>query len=112
MSPGWEHQYSGLFTPLPRFAVEAYTEMAEPTPRYVIHLPVVVADLAGALDLARTLARALASTPQVDVGGSTVSAEDAQHVRHWVFCDRVMPDRRRCARQADHDDACSPVDDP
>ncbi|WP_088991832.1 hypothetical protein [Micromonospora chokoriensis] len=78
----------------------------------MIHLPVVVADLAGALDLARTLARALASMPQVDVGGSTISAEDAQHVRHWVFCDRVMPAHRRCAWQADHDGACSPVDDP
>lgn len=108
MSPGWEHQYSGLFTPLPRFAVGAHAEM----PRYVIHLPVAVTDLAGALDLARTLARSLASTPQVDVAGITVSAEDAQHVRHWVFCDRIMPDRRRCARQADHVGACLPNNGP
>lgn len=108
MSPGWEHQYSGLFTPLPRFAVEAYTER----PRHVIHLPVAVADLAGALDLARTLARSLASTPQVDLGGTTVSTEDAQHVRHWVFCDRLLPDRRRCGRHADHVGACLPDDDP
>ncbi|MEU8180940.1 hypothetical protein AB0B85_33270 [Micromonospora sp. NPDC049044] len=55
-----------------------------------MHLPVVVDDLAGALDLARTLARVLASMPQVDVGGTTVSAEDTQDVRHWVFCDRLM----------------------
>lgn len=107
MSPGWEHQYSGLFTPLPRFAVEAYTER----PRHVIHLPVAVADLAGALELARTLARALASTPQVDVAGTTVSAEDAQHVRHWVFCDRIMPDRLRCGLPADHPASCRPADD-
>lgn len=112
MSPGWEHQYSGLFTPLPRFAVEAYTEPAEPPPRHVIHLPVTVADLAGALDLARTIARSLASTPQVDVTGATVSAEDAQHVRHWVFCDRIMPGRRRCARPADHRGPCLPADAP
>ncbi|MFY1620257.1 hypothetical protein [Micromonospora sp. WMMD736] len=78
----------------------------------MIHLPVAVADLAGALEFARTLARSLATTPQVDVGGITVSAEDAQHVRQWVFCDRIMPDRRRCARPADHDGVCSPVDDP
>ncbi|WP_308193178.1 hypothetical protein [Micromonospora trifolii] len=58
------------------------------------------------MDLARTLARSLASTPQIDIGGSTVSAEDAQHVRHWVFCDRNMPDRRRCAREADHVGSC------
>lgn len=108
MSPGREHQYSGLFTPLPRFAVEAYPER----PRHVIHLPVAVPDLAGALALARTLARSLASTPQVDLGGTTVSAEDAQHVRHWVFCDRIMPGRRRCAREADHVGACLPDDDP
>ncbi|MEU7752421.1 hypothetical protein AB0B57_16935 [Micromonospora sp. NPDC049101] len=62
--------------------------------------------------MARALAGSLARTPQVDVGGITVSAEDAQHVRQWVFCDRILPDRRRCARQADHDEACSPVDDP
>ncbi|MEU5673415.1 hypothetical protein ABZ749_24260 [Micromonospora sp. NPDC047753] len=76
----------------------------------MIHLPVAVTDLAEALDLARTLARSLASMPQVDLGGTTVSAEDAQHVRHWVFCDRLMPGRRRCARQADHVGVCLPDD--
>ncbi|KAB1937275.1 hypothetical protein F8271_19555 [Micromonospora sp. ALFpr18c] len=93
---------------MPRFAVEAYTER----PWHVIHLPVAVTDLAGALDLARTLARALASTPQVDVGGITVSAEDAQHVRHWVFCDRIMPGRRRCTLPADHPGPCQLNNDP
>ncbi|PWR05855.1 hypothetical protein DKT68_24815 [Micromonospora acroterricola] len=78
----------------------------------MIHLPVAVADLAGALDLARTLARSLAATPQVDVAGATVSAEDAQHVRHWVFCDRIMPERRRCARRAGHRGPCLPASDP
>ncbi|MFG3555358.1 hypothetical protein ACGGAQ_13365 [Micromonospora sp. NPDC047557] len=78
----------------------------------MIHLPVAVADLAEALNLARRLARSLTSTTQVDVAGTTVSAEDAQHVRHWVFCDRIMPDRRRCVRQADHGGACLPVDGP
>ena len=101
-----------IFVPLPRAAVLAFTEPAEPPPRHVIHLPVAVADLAEALDLARWLARALTSTPQVDVAGATVSAEDAQHVRHWVFCDRIMPDRRRCGRQADHGGACLPVGGP
>ncbi|MEU4474331.1 hypothetical protein [Micromonospora sp. NPDC023888] len=78
----------------------------------MIHLPVAVPDLAGALEMARDLARSLASTPQLDVAGITVSAEDAQHVRHWVFCDRIMPDRRRCARKADHHAPCRPTDDP
>ncbi|WP_433134242.1 hypothetical protein ACQPWW_09315 [Micromonospora sp. CA-240977] len=62
--------------------------------------------------MARSLARSFASTPQVDVAGITVSAEDAQHVRHWVFCDRIMPDRRRCVRQTDHHAPCRPADDP
>ncbi|NBE85072.1 hypothetical protein [Micromonospora rubida] len=75
----------------------------------MIHLPVAVADLAGALRLAYALARSLTSLPQVEAGGTTVSAEDAQHVRHWVFCDRIMPGRRRCARRADHDGPCDPV---
>ncbi|MFG1842963.1 hypothetical protein ACGFH8_31575 [Micromonospora sp. NPDC049175] len=78
----------------------------------MIHLPVAVPDLAGALEMARTLARSLAPMPQVDVVGTTVSAEDAQDVRHWVFCDRIMPDRRRCARPADHTGVCVPNDDP
>ncbi|WP_435819086.1 hypothetical protein [Micromonospora ureilytica] len=102
----------GIFVPLPRAAVLAFTESTEPPPRHVIHLPVAVPDLAGALDLARTLARSLVSTPQVEVAGITVSAEDAQHVHHWVFCDRIMPDRRRCARKADHVGTCLPTDSP
>ncbi|MGW1059829.1 hypothetical protein [Micromonospora rubida] len=75
----------------------------------MIHLPVAVADLAEALRFAYTLARSLASLPQVEAAGATVSAEDAQHVRHWVFCDRIMPDRRRCAHRADHEGPCDPV---
>ncbi|MFC5923275.1 hypothetical protein [Micromonospora vulcania] len=74
----------------------------------MIHLPVAVADLAEALDLARTLVQSLAATPLVEAAGTTVSAEDAQHVRHWVFCDRILEDRRRCARTADHGGPCDP----
>ncbi|WP_233513922.1 hypothetical protein [Micromonospora craterilacus] len=79
-----------------------------PQTRHVIHLPVAVADLAGALRFAYTLTRSLALIPGIEAAGVTVSAEDAQHVRHWVFCDRAMPDRGRCARRADHDGPCSP----
>ncbi|MDG4802032.1 MULTISPECIES: hypothetical protein [Micromonospora] len=57
---------------------------------------------------AYTLARSLAAVPGLEVAGTTVSAEDAQHVRRWVFCDLVMPDRRRCLRAADHDGPCEP----
>ncbi|MEV0153966.1 hypothetical protein AB0H57_09535 [Micromonospora sp. NPDC050686] len=40
-------------------------------------------------------------------GGTTVSAEDEQHVRHWVFCDRLLPGGRRCLLRPDHDGECS-----
>ncbi|MDG4798879.1 hypothetical protein [Micromonospora sp. WMMD1082] len=75
----------------------------------MIHLPVAVTDLAGALRFAYSLTRSLALIPGIEVAGTTVSAEDAQHVRHWVFCDLIMRDRRRCARRADHDGPCSPT---
>ncbi|MEU3456698.1 hypothetical protein ABZ671_24305 [Micromonospora sp. NPDC006766] len=42
-------------------------------------------------------------------GGSrtTVSEEDTQHVRHWVFCDSIMPDHRRCSLPAGHSGPCA-----
>ncbi|WP_084597894.1 hypothetical protein [Micromonospora chokoriensis] len=73
----------------------------------MVHLPVAIADLDEALRFAYTLARSLAMIAGVEPAGTTVSAEDAQHLRHWVFCDRIMPDRRRCAHRADHDGPCS-----
>ncbi|MCW3812862.1 hypothetical protein ONA91_00120 [Micromonospora sp. DR5-3] len=35
-----------------------------------------------------------------------MSTEDAQSVRHWVYCDRLLDGGRRCPRPADHDGAC------
>jgi anti-sigma factor RsiW len=110
VNPGSGHHLAGLFPPLPRAAVEAFTETDETAPRHVIHLPMAVPDLTGGLDLARTLARSLAWMPEIDAAGTTVSAEDSQHVRHWVFCDRIMPDRRRCLLRADHRGQCLPTD--
>ncbi|MEU8262450.1 hypothetical protein AB0C02_17685 [Micromonospora sp. NPDC048999] len=72
----------------------------------MIHLPVTAADLAEALRFAYTLTRSLALIPGIEAAGATVSPEDAQHVRHWVFCDRITPDRSRCTRPADHDGPC------
>lgn len=76
--------------------------------RYVLHLPLTVTTEEQALRFAYALARSLGLVPGVEVGGATVSAEDAQHVRRWVFCDRIMPDRRRCRARADHDGPCDP----
>ncbi|SCF44474.1 hypothetical protein GA0070564_11095 [Micromonospora mirobrigensis] len=73
----------------------------------MIHLPVVTNDLLSAQRLARVVAHWTQILPQVDPGGTTVSAEDDQNSRHWVFCDRNMPDGRRCRLWPDHDGACS-----
>ncbi|MGN9889665.1 hypothetical protein [Micromonospora sp. L31] len=76
--------------------------------RWVIHLPVTAPDLLRARILARTAARVLARlSTRVEPGGVTVSAEDQQGVRHWVFCDRRLPGGDRCALPADHTAPCS-----
>ncbi|MFE9694164.1 hypothetical protein [Micromonospora sp. NPDC005806] len=77
------------------------------TSRYVIHLPVTAADLARAKIFARTAGRSLAFLAAVDLGGITVSTEDNQCVRHWVFCDRKLDGGRRCVLRADHETPCT-----
>jgi hypothetical protein len=77
------------------------------TERYVIHLPVVAADLTAAQRLARVVARWTGMLPHADPGETTVSAEDDQNVRHRVFCDRLLPGGRRCLLRADHDGPCA-----
>ncbi|WP_225854767.1 hypothetical protein [Micromonospora sp. ALFpr18c] len=74
--------------------------------RFVVHLPVVAEDLSGALRFARAITRALGFLADVDRAETTVSEEDAQGVRHRVFCDRLLGGRRRCPRPADHDGPC------
>ncbi|WP_432900790.1 hypothetical protein ACQP1S_28455 [Micromonospora matsumotoense] len=76
--------------------------------RFVVHLPVAADDLVAAQGLARAITRALGFLSDVDRGGTTVSREDAQSVRHWVYCDRPLPPGRRCTRPADHHDDCAP----
>lgn len=75
--------------------------------RWVIHLPAAADDLRSAQRLARVVAHWAHVLPQLDPGGTTVSAEDNQNVRHWVFCDRPVPGGRRCLLWPDHDGACS-----
>ncbi|WP_405100905.1 hypothetical protein [Micromonospora sp. NBC_01412] len=72
--------------------------------RFVVHLPVLATDL----DAARAITRALAFLADVDRAETTVSEEDAQHVRHRVFCDRLLDGRRRCPLRAHHDGECRP----
>ncbi|MEU6075629.1 hypothetical protein [Micromonospora sp. NPDC047074] len=60
-------------------------------------------DLLTAVRLARVVARWASVLAQTDPGETTVSAEDAQHLRHRVFCDTLLPDGWRCLLRADHD---------
>ncbi|MBQ1029235.1 hypothetical protein KBX26_04340 [Micromonospora sp. C97] len=75
--------------------------------RFVVHLPVFAVNLAGALRLARVITRALSFLADVDRAETTVSEEDAQFVRHRVYCDNLLDGGRRCPRPADHDDPCA-----
>ncbi|WP_406072476.1 hypothetical protein [Micromonospora sp. NBC_01638] len=75
--------------------------------RFVIHLPVVAADLVVAVRLARVVARWASVLAQADPGETTVSVEDNQCVRHRVFCDRRLAGGRRCLLRADHDGHCT-----
>lgn len=83
------------------------TRAATEHPRFVIHLPVTAPNLARARILARTAARALAFLTQLDPGETTASEEDAQHVRHRVFCDRLLDGGRRCVLRAEHETPCT-----
>ena len=74
--------------------------------RFVVHLPVLAADLDGARGFARAICRALGFLADVERAGTTVSREDEQSIRHCVWCDRPRDGGRRCARAADHDGDC------
>lgn len=89
-------------------AVEAFAGRDGEVPRYAVHLAVLTADLAGAADLACALVRSLAHLPEIDGNETTVSEEDNQGVRRRVFCDRLLPDRRRCALRHAHAGRCAP----
>ncbi|MER7164659.1 hypothetical protein ABT336_01085 [Micromonospora sp. NPDC000207] len=82
------------------------------TERWVIHLPVTAPDLSAAQRLARVVARWTRILPQTDPGELTVSAEDAQGVRHRVFCDLLLGGGRRCRLRADHDGDCAGAEVP
>jgi len=77
-------------------------------PGHVIHLPVFVQTLGAATELAAWLAESLAFLPELDAGEVTVSAEDAQHQRYRIFCDRLLTGGRRCGEREAHPGACVP----
>ncbi|MGI5148650.1 hypothetical protein ACQEVC_20095 [Plantactinospora sp. CA-294935] len=75
-------------------------------PGHVIHLPVAVPTLQAATELAARLTESLAFLPELDAGEVTVSAEDAQHERYRVFCDRLLLGTGRCGEREGHRGAC------
>ncbi|MEV4198507.1 hypothetical protein [Micromonospora globbae] len=75
--------------------------------RFVIHLPVVAADLPAAQRLSRVVGRWIAVLPMMDPGEMTISEEDTQFVRHRVFCDVRLPGGRRCVLRDGHDGECA-----
>ncbi|MDG4832093.1 hypothetical protein O7627_22690 [Solwaraspora sp. WMMD1047] len=77
-------------------------------PGHVIHLRVGVGSLAAATDLAARLTESLSFLPELDAGEVTVSAEDAQHEHHRVFCDRLLAGGARCAKRLPHPAPCAP----
>jgi hypothetical protein len=77
-------------------------------PGHVIHLRVAVPTLDAATELAAMLTESLAFLPELDAGEVTVSAEDAQHERYRVFCDRLLVGGGRCGEREGHDGPCVP----
>lgn len=75
-------------------------------PGHVIHLPIAVHTLDAAAELAALLAESLAFLPELDAGEVTVSAEDAQHERYRVFCDRLLFGDGRCGEREGHPGPC------
>jgi hypothetical protein len=76
---------------------------------WVVHVPVVVPDLAAALALAEQMAAWLGRLPQVDAGGMEVSAEDEQSRRVRVICDRRLSGLARCRLRHGHQEQCRDV---
>ncbi|MFC4148226.1 hypothetical protein ACFO0M_18390 [Micromonospora mangrovi] len=82
-----------------------------PTPTaghcYLIQLPVVVDDLATAVRVARVIARSLSFHSLVECGEAAVTSVDDLEVRHPAFCERHLPNGRRCLLHPDHDGQCA-----
>ncbi|WP_409072970.1 hypothetical protein [Micromonospora chalcea] len=75
-------------------------------PRWIIHLPTTLTSRDAAADLAAALARSLGHLDAVDFGETTLSEEDAQHVRYRVWCDVRLPDGGRCGLRNGHGGSC------
>ncbi|MEU0079195.1 MULTISPECIES: hypothetical protein [Micromonospora] len=82
--------------------------MAEP--RWIIHLPTTLTTRHVAAELAAALARSLGHLDAVDFGETTLSEEDAQHLRYRVWCDVRLPGGGRCGQRDGHDGSCGAME--
>lgn len=75
-------------------------------PRFVIHLTIEAADLPAGRRLAASIARSASALPGFQLVESILTEEQNPGPIHWLFCDRLAEDRRRCAREANHPGQC------
>ena len=75
---------------------------------YVVHLPLLAADLDSARRFARAVGRSLAFLPEIDAIETTVSEAARQNLRYRAFCDRVPDGPLRCTLPAEHVGRCVP----
>ncbi|MFE9693632.1 hypothetical protein [Micromonospora sp. NPDC005806] len=75
-------------------------------PRWIIHLPTMLNSLDTAAALAVALRDSLGHVTAVDFGETTLSEEDAQHLRHRVWCDSRLDGGRRCYLRDGHPGSC------
>jgi hypothetical protein len=93
--------------PGPNPIVVALEEATAHLPRYVIHLPLRIADRDRAAALAYWIARSLAFLPEVECENSVIVREDEPRRAYWIFCDRFTPERRRCVLRLAHAGPCT-----
>jgi hypothetical protein len=63
---------------------------------HIVHLRIDASDEAAAMVFAYRLAAGLAHLGDVDLVSTTLSAEDLQNRRRWVFCGRRLGVAQRC----------------
>ncbi|MEU4481700.1 hypothetical protein AB0F68_27095 [Micromonospora sp. NPDC023966] len=75
-------------------------------PRWIIHLPTTLTSQDVATDLAAALRDSLGHVTALDFGETTLSEEDAQHLRHRVWCDTRLDGGLRCRLRDGHSGSC------
>ncbi|MGN9890295.1 hypothetical protein [Micromonospora sp. L31] len=75
-------------------------------PRWIIHLPTTLTSREVAAGLAAALRMSLDHVEVIDFGETTLSEEDAQYLRHRVWCDARLDDGRRCRLRDGHPGSC------